>query len=158
MSHKQAEHHPDLQPELPQVQPSSFVSQTPSQTYESVSHETTVQPSQVEPKGSSYLSISLAALLSEAPSSTGSKFDPYQAAVSESVLAEINNMVRNLQIDVVLYIYMLLLSFYRSHCNSQSGPNNHNKLVPHPGQIFMSLVPSHFSAQYKAPRLHKFLC
>ena len=66
VSHKQAEHHPGLQPELPQVQPSSFVSQTSSQTCESVSHETTVE---VESKSSSYLSLSLAAILSEAQSS-----------------------------------------------------------------------------------------
>ena len=104
MSHKQAEHHPDLQSEPPQVQPSSFVNQTPSQTYESVSHETAVQPSKVEPERPSYLSISLAALLSEAPSSMGSKFDPYQTVLREDVLAEINNMVRNLRIEVILYV------------------------------------------------------
>ena len=101
VSHRQAEQHPDLHPELPQVKPSSFVSQT-HQTCESMSHETPVQPSQVEPKGSSYLSFSLAALLSEALSSTESKFDPYQAALREDVLAEINNMVRNLRIEVIL--------------------------------------------------------
>lgn len=74
------------------------------QTCESVSHETPVQPSKVEPKGSSYLSFSLAALLSEALSSTESKFDPYQAPLREEsdVLAEINNMVRNLRIEVIL--------------------------------------------------------
>lgn len=85
------------------MKPSSFVSQT-HQTCESTSHETPVQPSQVEPKGSSYLSFSLAALLSEALSSTESKFDPYQAALREDVLAEINNMVRNLRIEVILLI------------------------------------------------------
>jgi len=68
----------------------------------SVSHKNPVQPSKVEPKGSSYLSFSLAALLSEALSSTESKFDPYQAAMSDDVLAEINNMVRSLRIEVIL--------------------------------------------------------
>ena len=103
VSHKQAEHHSDLHPELPQVKPSSFVSQTlPHQTFEGVSRKTTVRPPQVEPEGPPYLHLSLAALLSKAPSSMGSKFDPYQAAMSEDVLAEINNMVRNLRIEVIL--------------------------------------------------------
>ena len=104
VSHKLAEHHPDLHPELPQVKPSSFVSQT-HQMCKSVSHVSPVQPSKVEPKGSSYLSFSLAALLSEALSSTESKFDSYQAATSDDVLPEINNMVR---IEVILGTRIML--------------------------------------------------
>ena len=75
LTHKQ--HHPDSQPEPPRV-----------------------RPSQVEPEVPSYLQFSLAALLSEALHSMGSKFDPYQA-LSEDMLAKINNMVSNPRISRV---------------------------------------------------------
>ena len=153
MSHKQAEHHPDLQPEPPQVQPGSFVSQTPSQTCESASHETAVQPSQVEPKGPTYLSISLAALLS---SSMGSKFDPYQAAMSENVLAEINNMVRNLRVEVIYVVYLNVVTVSlqeplqqpeQSQQPQQAGPSPWPDLYELNAKPFLSPVQSPSTAQ-----------
>ena len=156
VSHKQAEHHPDLQPEPPQVQPSSFVSQTPSQMCESVSDETAVQPSQVEPEGPSYLSISLAALLSETPSSMGSKFDPYRAAMSESVLAEINNMVRNLRIEVIYVVYLNVVTVSlqeplqqpeQSQQPQKAGPSPWPDLYELGAKPFLSPVQSPSTAQ-----------
>ena len=86
----------------------------------------------------------------------GSKFDPYRAAMSESVLAEINNMVRNLQIEVIYVVYLNVVTVSlqeplqqpeQSQQPQQAGPLPWPDLYELGAKPFLSPVQSPSTAQ-----------
>ena len=86
----------------------------------------------------------------------GSKFDPYQAAMSESVLAEINNMVRNLRVEVIYVVYLNVVTVSlqeplqqpeQSQQPQQAGPSPWPDLYELNAKPFLSPVQSPSTAQ-----------
>ena len=86
----------------------------------------------------------------------GSKFDPYQAAMSENVLAEINNMVRNLRVEVIYVVYLNVVTVSlqeplqqpeQSQQPQQAGPSPWPDLYELGAKPFLSPVQSPSTAQ-----------